>query len=100
MSLVNVEKIEAQENHEKSYFKRFNNKVLGLVATGTALVMGSSAHAAEGGITVPDFITPVKTAFTSIASDLGGFFLVLLGITVAIAVFVISRGGIKKGASS
>lgn len=99
MSLVNVEKIEAQENHEKSYFKRFNNKVLGLVATGTALVMGSSAHA-EGEITVPDFITPVKTAFTSIASDLGGFFLILLGITVAVAVFVISRGGIKKGASS
>jgi len=99
MSLVNVEKIEAQEKHEKSWFQRFNNKTLSVAATGTALVMGSSAHA-EGDIAVPDFITPVKAAFTSIASDLGGFFLVLLGITVAIAVFVISRGGIKKGASS
>lgn len=99
MSLVNVEKIEAQEKHEKSWFQRFNNKILSVVATGTALVMGSSAHA-EGEIAVPDFITPVKSAFTSIASDLGGFFLVLLGITVAIAVFVISRGGIKKGSSS
>ena len=98
MSLVNVEKIEAQEKHEKSWFQRFKNKTLSLAATGTALLIGSSAHAAD--IAVPDFITPVKTAFTSIASDLGGFFLVLLGITVAIAVFVISRGGIKKGASS
>lgn len=100
MSLVNVEKIEAQKKHEKSWFQRFNNKILSVAATGTALVMASSANAAEGDIAVPDFITPVKSAFTSIASDLGGFFLVLLGITVAIAVFVISRGGIKKGASS
>ena len=47
MSLVNVEKIEAQEKHEKSWFQRFNNKILSVVATATALVMGSSAHAAE-----------------------------------------------------
>lgn len=100
MSLVNVEVIEAQQEHEKSWFQRSKNRILGAVATGTALVMVSSANAAEGAIDVPDFITPVKSAFTSIATDLGGFFLVLLGITVAIAVFVISRGGIKKGASS
>jgi 1-deoxy-D-xylulose 5-phosphate reductoisomerase len=99
MSLVNVEKIEAQEKHEKSWFKRFKNKTLSVAATGTALVMGTSANAADE-FTVPDFIMPVKSAFTSIATDLGGFFMIVLGITVAIAIFVISRGGIKKGASS
>lgn len=100
MSLLNVQKIEDQKNHEKSWFQRFNKKASTLAVTGTALAVGSSVQAAEGDITVPDYISKVTNAYTSIAGDLSGFFLICLGITIAISVFVISRGGIKKGAGS
>ncbi len=97
MPLENVQKIETQEKHEKSWFQRFKNSAL--ATSGLALVGTTSAHA-EGEIAITDFITPVKDSFTGIAADLGGLFLVCLGITVLIAVFSISRGGVKKSASS
>lgn len=97
MPLENVQKIETQEKDEKSWFQRFKNSAL--ATSGLALVGTTSAHA-EGEIPITDFITPVKASFTGIATDLGGLFLVCLGITVLIAVFAISRGGVKKSASS
>lgn len=97
MPLENVQKIEAQEKHEKSWFQRFKNAAL--ATSGLALVGTTSAHA-EGEMAITDFITPVKNSFTGIAGDLGGLFLICLSITVIIAVFSISRGGVKKSASS
>jgi hypothetical protein len=99
MSLINVEKIE-QDNHEKTWFQKFRSKASTKFAVASSALIVGSANAAEGDLVIPDYITPVKSAFTGLATDLGAFFLVCLGVTIAIVIFTVSRGGIKKGGSS
>jgi len=45
MGLQNVEKIELQENHQKTWFNRFKTKMGVAAATGTALAVSGSANA-------------------------------------------------------
>lgn len=45
MGLVNVEKIEAQEQHEKSWFQRFRGKLAAAGAATGALVVSTSSMA-------------------------------------------------------
>ena len=92
-NLQNVQKIAQQEVHEKSWFNRFKTKAL---VGSSALVVGSSAMAAEGDPVIPDFLAPAKTFMTGIGTDLGTVFMVAIGITLVVIAFTVSRGGIKK----
>ncbi|TNL41160.1 hypothetical protein [Acinetobacter bereziniae] len=98
MTLKNVEVIEQQELHEKTWYQRFNFKtfrkklVASAITTGVLVV--SNAHAAEGDI--PDFLAPAKTALAGIGTNLGALFLSVIGILLIIIAFTISKGGIKK----
>lgn len=96
-NLVNVEKIDNQEQHEKTWFQRFNKK-LGVAVTGaTALVVGTSANAAEGDLSfIPDFLGPVKTAMGGLGTDAAAILLIGIGLTVMFAIYSVSKGGIKK----
>lgn len=93
----NVEKIENQEHHENTWFQRFNKK-LGVAVTGsTALVVGTSANAAEGDLSfIPDFLGPVKTAMGGLGTDAAAILLIGIGLTVMFAIYSVSKGGIKK----
>lgn len=91
MTLKNVQKIETQEIHEKSWFHRFRNKVL---VGSSALVVGSSAMAEA--VPPPDFLAGANTSLTTIAAGLGALFLLAIGITLLIISFSNSRGGIRK----
>lgn len=93
MTLKNVEKIEAQEQHQKSWFQKFSNKFVPvLVVTGG--LIASSAHAEDPA--VPDFLATAKTSLLGLITNLGGLFVTAIGITLLIMAFVISKGGIKK----
>lgn len=94
----NVEKIENQEKHEKLWFQRFNKK-LGVAVTGsTALVVGTSANAADTADLsfIPDFLGPVKTAMGGLGTDAAAILLIGIGLTVMFAIYSVSKGGIKK----
>ncbi|GAA5565855.1 hypothetical protein Asch03_03395 [Acinetobacter schindleri] len=91
MTLKNVEKIEAQEQHEKSWYQKFRTKLVPAVVT-TGILIASSAHAEDP----PDFIATAKTAMTGLVTNLGGLFVVAIGITLLIMAFTLSKGGIKK----
>lgn len=92
-NLQNVQKIEQQEAHEKSWFNRFKTKA---AVASTSLVVGSTAFAAEGDPVVPNFLTSAKDALSGIGTDLGIVFMVAIGITLVIIAFTTSRGGIKR----
>lgn len=93
-NLQNVQKIDQQKAHEKSWFNRFKTKA---AVASTSLVVGSTAMAAEGDpVTIPDFLAPAKTALTSIPADLGVLFMAAIGIVILIIVFTNSKGGIKR----
>lgn len=91
MTLKNVEKIEAQEQHQKSWFQKFRNKFVPVVVV-TGGLIASSAHAED----TPDFLGQAKTAITGLVTNLGGLFVVAIGITLLIMAFQLSKGGIKK----
>lgn len=97
MTLKNVEVIEQQELHEKTWYQRFNFKsfrkklVASAITTGVLVV--SNAHAADE---IPDFLAPAKTALAGIGTNLGALFLSVIGIVLLIIAFTISKGGIKK----
>ncbi|MEQ1343695.1 hypothetical protein [Acinetobacter seifertii] len=91
MTLKNVEKIEAQEQHQKSWYQKFRTKLVPAVVT-TGVLIASSAHAED----TPDFIGTAKTAMTGLVTNLGGLFVVAIGITLLIMAFTLSKGGIKK----
>ena len=93
----NVEKIENQEHHEKTWFQRFNKK-LGVAVTGsTALVVGTSANAADADLSfIPDFLGPVKTAMGGLGTDAAAILLIGISLTVMFAIYSVSKGGIKK----
>ncbi|MFZ5395115.1 hypothetical protein ACOY72_13080 [Acinetobacter seifertii] len=91
MTLKNVEKIEAQEQHQKSWFQKFSTKFVPvLVVTGG--LIASSAHAED----TPDFLATAKTALTGIITNLGGLFVVAIGLTLLLMAYGVSKGGIKK----
>ena len=93
MTFKNVEVIEQQEVHKKTWFQRFRNKLGGTAVVSGALV-ASNAHAAEGAI--PDFLATAGSSLTGISTGLGALFVIAIGITLLIMAFVISKGGIKK----
>ncbi|WP_151793030.1 hypothetical protein [Acinetobacter seifertii] len=91
MTLKNVEKIETQEQHQKSWYQKFRTKLVPAVVT-TGVLIASSAHAED----TPDFIGTAKTAMTGLVTNLGGLFVVAIGITLLVMAFTLSKGGIKK----
>ena len=96
-NLVNVEKIDNQEQHEKTWFQRFNKK-LGVAVTGaTALVVGKSANAAEGDSAISfAFIDIIKSALQSAFDGLQSIYGVAILIILAIVVFGVMKGGTRK----
>jgi len=92
MTFKNVEVIEQQEVHKKTWFQRFRNKLGGTAVVSGALV-ASNAHAADA---IPDFLATAGTSLTGISVGLGALFVIAIGITLLIMAFVISKGGIKK----
>lgn len=100
MGLQNVEKIATQENHEKSWFKRFKTK---FAVGSSALVVGTSAMAAGDTADVsfiPDFLGGAKTALSGIGTDTAALLLIVIGLIIMFAVFGVSKGGIKKAGST
>lgn len=94
MTLKNVEVLEHQETHKKTWFQKFRNQLTATAVIGSTALVASNSNAAAGD--PPDFLTPAKTAITGLGVSLGEIFLIAIGITIAIIVFTISRGGIKK----
>ncbi|MEN8369085.1 hypothetical protein [Acinetobacter bereziniae] len=92
MTFKNVEVIEQQEVHKKTWFQRFRNKLGGPAIVSGALV-ATGAHAADG---VPDFLGTATTSVGGIATGLGVLFVAAIGITLLVMAFTISKGGIKK----
>lgn len=91
MTLKNVEKIETQETHKKTWFQKFRNK-LAPVAVATGGLVVANAHAADA----PDFLATASTSLGGIATGLAALFVIAIGITLTIMAFTLSRGGIKK----
>ena len=91
MTFKNVEVIEQQEVHKKTWFQRFRNKLGGTAIVSSALV-ATGAHAAD----VPDFLGTATTSLGGISTGLGVLFVAAIGITLLIKAFGISKGGIKK----
>ena len=90
MTLKNVERIETQEIHKKTWFQKFRNK-LSPVAVATGGMIVANAHAEA-----PDFLGEASTSLGAIAVNLGALFVIAIGITLTIMAFTLSRGGIKK----
>ncbi|MFC1392210.1 Uncharacterised protein [Acinetobacter baumannii] len=90
MTLKNVQKIETQEQIQKTWFQKFRGKYLP-AAVVTGGLIASNAHA-----DVPDFLATATTSVTGIATGLGTLFVAAIGITLLVMAFVISKGGIKK----
>lgn len=92
MTFKNVEVIEQQEVHKKTWFERFRNK-FGLATVGTGALVASSAHAE---VAIPDFLAPATTALDGIGVGLGALFLVAIGIVCVIIAFTTTKGGVKR----
>lgn len=90
MTLKNVEKIEAQEQHQKSWFQKFRSK-FAPAAVVTGGLIAANAHAAD-----PDFLGSATTSLGTIVIGLGALFTAAIGITLLIMAFGVSKGGIKK----
>lgn len=90
MTFKNVEVIEQQEVHEKTWFQPFRNK-LGFSGIASGALVATGAHAE-----VPDFLATAGTSLSGIATGLGALFVIAIGITLLVMAFVISKGGIKK----
>ncbi|MBZ6535515.1 hypothetical protein [Acinetobacter seifertii] len=90
MTFKNVEKIETQERHQKTWFQKFRSKfVPASVVTGG--LIAANANAAD-----PDFLGTATTSLGTIATGLGALFVAAIGITLLIMAFSISKGGVKK----
>ena len=93
MALKNVEVIEKQENHEKSWFKRFNKKW----ATGTTAVatyaLVPSAHAAED-------LSAVGTAITGQLSSSGTIIVTILIAAATLTALIIGYKKLNAGAKA
>lgn len=94
MTFKNVEVIEQQEVHKKTWFQRFRNKFGGSAIVATGIVATSGAHAE--GVAIPDFLAPATTALDGIGVGLGALFLVAIGIVCVIIAFTTTKGGVKR----
>ncbi|QNX07559.1 hypothetical protein IC784_08940 [Acinetobacter seifertii] len=93
MTLKNVQKIETQEQHQKTWFQKFRSKfVPAAVVTGG--LIAANAHAAAGD--PPDFLGTATSSLGTIAIGLGTLFAAAIGITLLVMAFSTSKGGIKK----
>ena len=92
MTLKNVQKIEAQEIHQKTWFQKFRGK-LAPVAISSGSLVAMSANAAD---TAPDFLATATSSMSGILTSLGALFVVGIGITLLIMAYSISKGGVKK----
>lgn len=92
--LVNVEVMAPRDKQKQGLWSRLSTWAVG----STALVAGSSAMAAEGDPV--NFLANATSSIGSIAGDLGIFFLAVIGISLLIAAFSISKGGIKRGSNA
>jgi len=95
MTFKNVEVIEQQEVHKKTWFQKFKSK-LAPATVATGVLVASNANAAEGGLAIPDFLQPAADALGGIGVSLGALFVIAIGITLVIIAFTNSRGGIRK----
>lgn len=91
----NVQVMTQRHIQNQSLLSRFKHWALG----STALVVGSTAMAAEGDPVIPDFLGPAKTALSGMGTDLGLLFLGVIGILLVILAFSVSRSGIKQARS-
>ncbi|MEJ2899035.1 hypothetical protein [Acinetobacter sp. NS-4] len=91
MGLQNVEKIETQQNHEKSWFNRFKYKLGAATGATTALVVSTSSNA---------FLksADVTTATTAAGGEevLSSTGIWVLTIVVGMAIFGLVIAAIKK----
>lgn len=94
MTFKNVEVIEQQEVHKKTWFQKIKSK-LAPAAVATGVLVASNANAAEG-LAIPDFLKPATDALGGIGVSLGALFVIAIGITLVIIAFTNSRGGIRK----
>ena len=94
MTFKNVEVIEQQEVHKKTWFQKFKYK-LAPTAVVSGVLVASNANAAEGSA-IPDFLAPAQAALGGIGTSLGALFVVAIGITLVIIAFTNSRGGIRR----
>ncbi|MCH7352242.1 MULTISPECIES: hypothetical protein [unclassified Acinetobacter] len=95
MTLKNVEVLEQQTTHEKSWFQKFRNRATSTAVIASTAIVASTANAA-GESVIPDFLKPAKDAISGLGVSLGEIFLIAIGITLVIITFTTSRGGIKK----
>ncbi|ENV96650.1 hypothetical protein F938_02054 [Acinetobacter bereziniae LMG 1003 = CIP 70.12] len=88
MTLKNVEKIE-QENHKKSWFQRFRNKI-GIAASAVTSLAVSSAHALK--------TTDVQAAYTASGATetIDGTGIIIIGLVISLAVIGIIISLVKK----
>lgn len=92
--LVNVKVMPPRHKQKQGLLSRLS----AWTVSSTALVVGSSAMAAEGDPV--NFLEKATSSIASIAGDLGVFFLAVIGISLLIAAFGISKGGVKKGSNA
>lgn len=77
MNLQNVEKIETQESHEKTWFQRFRGKLVATSAVATGAVVATSANA-----NVDELFTNMATEVSGISTGAMTVITVLAGVLV------------------
>lgn len=91
MAYQNVEKLEIQQTHEKTWFQRFRGKAAAVTATGVALVVSTGSQAF---MTAADVETATgATGGDSLLQKAGIW---ILGFVVGITLFGMLVGMLKK----
>lgn len=86
------------ENKGKVSLRGFMGNLYTKIGAATTIaVMGTSAQAAEGDVTISfDFIDKIKAGFTSAFEGLQSVYGIAIMIVLAIVVFGVMKGGTRK----
>ena len=87
MGLVNVEKVEAQEQHKKSWFKRHFPKLAAATASTGALVVSSSSMAF---IEAADVTTATGGAGGEAVLKQAGIWVLTIAVGIAVVIKIVS----------
>lgn len=87
MGLVNVEKVEAQEQHEKSWFKRHFPKLAAAGAATGALVVSTSSMAF---IEAADVTTATGAAGGEAVLKQAGIWVLTIAVGIAVVIKIVS----------
>lgn len=101
MTFKNVDVIPTTEVVEHkgkvSLRTRMNNLYTKIGATTTVALLGTSANAAEGDLTVSfDFVDKIKAGFNSAFEGLQSVYGIAIMIVLAIVIFGVMKGGTRK----